>query len=105
MIKLKEATLLHGSIVDYGWGVTFDELNIMLVKIGINTKEDSKKYLENTYSTEGYYPNLSALIRAMYTKELCSLVDIEKLEGLQQHMDDFCKGIWVELNKLKKEVV
>lgn len=90
------------SIVDTGWGIDFDELNIILYKLGISTNKDSKSYGKITQVAEGYYPNLSACIRGMMSKQL--MIDgsvVDSIKDLDVKMDVFCKGVWKSVNDMK----
>ena len=90
------------SIVEAGWGIDFDELNIILYKLGISTNKDSKSFGKITQTAEGYYPNLSACIRGMMSRQL--IIDgsvVESLKDLDIKMDVFCKDVWGAVNNLK----
>lgn len=94
------------SIVDAGWGLDFDELNIILYKLGISTNKGSKSFGKITQTAEGYYPNLSACIRGMMSKQL--MIDgsvVDSLKDLDTKMDAFCKDVWGSINKLKQSVL
>lgn len=93
-------------VVEAGWGLDFDELNIILYKLGISTNKDSKSFGKITQVAEGYYPNLSACIRGMMSKQL--MIDgsaAESINDLDAKMDTFCKDIWGSINKLKQSVL
>lgn len=93
-------------VVESGWGVDFDELNIILYKLGISTNKDSKSFGGITKVAEGYYPNLSACIRGMMSKQL--MIDgsvVDSLKDLDIKMDAFCKDVWGSINKLKQSVL
>ena len=96
-------------IVEAGWGLDFDELNIILYKLGISTNKDSKSFGGITKVAEGYYPNLSACIRGMMSKQLMidgiSLGDVASIKDLDTKMDAFCKDVWGSVNKLKQSVM
>lgn len=90
------------SIVDAGWGLDFDELNIILYKLGISTNKDSKSFGKITQVAEGYYPNLSACIRGMMSKQL--MIDgsvVDSIKDLDIKMDAFCKDVWKSISDLK----
>ena len=92
-------------VVESGWGIDFDELNIILYKLGISTNKDSKSFGKITQVAEGYYPNLSACIRGMMNKQLMidgiSLGDVASIKDLDVKMDTFCKDVWKSVNELK----
>lgn len=93
-------------IVEAGWGIDFDELNIILYKLGISTNKGSKSFGELTKVAEGYYPNLSSCIRGMMSKQL--MIDgsvVESIKDLDTKMDAFCKDVWGSINKLKQSVL
>ena len=90
------------SIVDAGWGIDFDELNIILYKLGISTNKDSKSFGKITQTAEGYYPNLSACIRGMMSKQL--MIDgsvVDSVKDLDVKMDAFCKDVWKSVSDIK----
>lgn len=90
-------------VVEAGWGIDFDELNIILYKLGLSTSKDSKSFGKITQTAEGYYPNLSACIRGMMNKQLMldgSVVD--SIKDLDLKMDTFCKDVWGTVNSLKQ---
>ena len=90
------------SIVDAGWGIDFDELNIILYKLGISTNKDSKSFGKITQTAEGYYPNLSACIRGMMSKQL--MIDgsvVDSVKDLDVKMDAFCKAVWKSVSDIK----
>ena len=104
-VETNETQIVLGkevSIVDTGWGIDFDELNIILYKLGISTNKDSKSFGKITQTAEGYYPNLSACIRGMMSKQLMidgiSLGDVASIKDLEMKMDAFCKGVWGAVN-------
>ena len=83
--------------------VSFDELNIILYKLGISTNKDSKSFGKITQVAEGYYPNLSACIRGMMSKQL--MIDgsvVASIKDLDIKMDIFCKGVWKSVNDIKQ---
>ena len=93
-------------VVEAGWGIDFDELNIILYKLGISTNKGSKSFGKITQTAEGYYPNLSACIRGMMSKQL--LIDgsvVDSVKDLDLKMDTFCKDVWGSINKLKQSVL
>ena len=86
-------------VVEAGWGIDFDELNIILYKLGISTNKDSKSFGKITQTAEGYYPNLSACIRGMMSKQL--MIDgsvVDSIKDLDVKMDAFCKDVWGAVN-------
>lgn len=86
-------------VVESGWGLDFDELNIILYKLGISTNKDSKSFGKTTQTAEGYYPNLSACIRGMMSKQL--MIDgstVDSIKDLDTKMDAFCKDVWGAVN-------
>ena len=90
------------SIVDAGWGIDFDELNIILYKLGISTNKDSKSFGKITQTAEGYYPNLSACIRGMMSKQL--MIDgsvVDSVKDLDVKMDAFCKAVRKSVSDIK----
>lgn len=90
-------------VVGSCWGIDFDELNIILYKLGISTNKGSKSFGKITQVAEGYYPNLSACIRGMMSRQL--MIDgsvVESLKDLDIKMDAFCKDVWGSINKLKQ---
>lgn len=92
------------SIVDAGWGIDFDELNIILYKLGISTNKGSKSFGELTKVAEGYYPNLSACIRGMMSKQL--MIDggvVDSIKDLDAKVDAFCKDVWGAVNSSVSE--
>ena len=95
-------------VVEAGWGLDFDELNIILYKLGISTNKGSKSFGKITQVAEGYYPNLSACIRGMMSKQLMidgiSLGDVASIKDLDTKIDAFCKDVWQSVNDLKGEV-
>lgn len=101
-VETNETQIVLGkevSIVDTGWGIDFDELNIILYKLGISTNKDSKSFGKITQTAEGYYPNLSACIRGMMSKQL--MIDgsvVDSIKDLDIKMDAFCKGVWGAVN-------
>ena len=104
-VETNETQIVLGkevSIVDTGWGIDFDELNIILYKLGISTNKDSKSFGKITQTAEGYYPNLSACIRGMMSKQLMidgiSLEDVASIKDLEMKMDAFCKDVWGAVN-------
>lgn len=103
MIILKTPVHLDSKTVEHGWGIVLEELNITLYKLGINLTVESKAYLQTTKSVEGYYPNLSALIRGMVSKEVM-LQDVETLKELDSKLDVFCKGVWGQVNFLRNQI-
>lgn len=108
-VETNETQIVLGkeiSIVDAGWGIDFDELNIILYKLGISTNKGSKSYGKITQTAEGYYPNISACIRGMMSKQL--MIDgsvVESIKDLEVKMDTFCKDVWGSINKLKQSVL
>ena len=108
-VETNETQMILGkeiSIVDAGWGIDFDELNIILYKLGISTNKDSKSFGKITQVAEGYYPHLSACIRGMMSKQLMidgiSLGDVASIKDLDIKMDAFCKDVWKSVNDIKQ---
>ena len=103
-VETNNTTMLLGKevkVVENGWGIGFDEMNIILYKLGISTNQNSKSYGEVTKTAEGYYPNLSACIRGMVNKQLILDGDTSaSLEELNKNMDAFCKDVWEGVNNL-----
>ena len=90
-------------VVETGWGIDFDELNIILYKLGISTNKDSKSFGKITQTAEGYYPNLSACIRGMMSKQL--MIDgsvVASIKDLDIKMDAFCKDVWKSVSDIKQ---
>lgn len=90
-------------IVESGWGIDFDELNIILYKLGISTNKGSKSFGKITQTAEGYYPNLSACIRGMMSKQL--MIDgsvVDSIKDLDIKMDAFCKDVWKSVSNIKQ---
>lgn len=86
-------------------GIDFDELNIILYKLGISTNKDSKSFGKITQVAEGYYPNLSACIRGMMSKQL--MIDgsvVDSIKDLDIKIDAFCKDVWKSVNDIKQGV-
>lgn len=104
-VETNETQIVLGrevKIVESGWGIDFDELNIILYKLGISTNKDSKSFGGITKVAEGYYPNLSACIRGMMSKQL--MLDgsvVESINDLDLKMDTFCKDVWGTVSDLK----
>ena len=89
-------------VVEAGWGLDFDELNIILYKLGISTNKSSKSFGKITQVAEGYYPNLSACIRGMMSNQL--MIDgsvVASIKDLDIKMDAFCKDIWKSVSDIK----
>ena len=83
--------------------VSFDELNIILYKLGISTNKDSKSFGKITQTAEGYYPNLSACIRGMMSKQL--MIDgsvVDSIKDLDVKLDAFCKDVWKSVSDIKQ---
>ena len=105
-VETNETQIVLGkevSIVDNGWGIDFDELNIILYKLGISTNKDSKSFGKTTQTAEGYYPNLSACIRGMMSKQL--MIDgsvVDSIKDLDIKMDAFCKDVWKSVSDIKQ---
>ena len=107
-VETNETQMILGkeiSIVDAGWGIDFDELNIILYKLGISTNKDSKSFGKITQTAEGYYPNLSACIRWMMSKQL--MIDgsvVDTIKDLDMKMDVFCKDVWGAVNNRVNDI-
>ena len=83
--------------------VSFDELNIILYKLGLSTNKGSKSFGKITQTAEGYYPNLSACIRGMMSKQL--MIDgsvVDSIKDLDVKIDAFCKDVWKSVSDIKK---
>ena len=106
MVVLKEAVKLPDGTIEHGWGVGFDDHNIILYKLGFVTKEKSKNLGQPSHVPEGYYPNLSSLLRGMMSKQVIIEGEgITSIEELDKKLDEFCSKVWYavndDVNKLK----
>lgn len=107
-VETNETQMVLGKetkIVESGWGIDFDELNIILYKLGISTNKDSKSFGKITQTAEGYYPNLSACIRGMMSKQL--MIDgnvVDSIKDLEVKMDAFCKDVWGAVNSRVNDI-
>lgn len=99
MIILKEAARTDGTI-GHGWSVGFDDHNIILYKLGFVTKKKSENLGEPTCRPEGYYSNLSHLLRGMMSKQvIADGKDVKSIEELDKKLDEFCSKVWNTINK------
>ena len=74
--------------VEVGYAITMDEYNVILNKLGINTKG------ETTIQGIGYYSNISILIRGLLSKQiLMEGSTISDLQALEDKMEVFAQQI------------
>lgn len=87
------------------YGISADDLNIILMKRNVNKDEKSKNFGNEYYTNIGYYTTIEGLLKGMMNKQiLLSVQESTSLESLQSDLERGIDKLYSSLAEVVKEL-